>query len=90
MYVLDFGDIVKIGRRLTRESKEKNLQLDYTYWQENDGWFLGYLNDYPEHWTQGKTLKELEEMLLDLYNLEQEERPRKIPERKIGKLRVTA
>jgi predicted RNase H-like HicB family nuclease len=90
VYVLDFGDIVKIGRRLTRESKEKNLQLDYTYWQENDGWFLGYLNDYPEHWTQGKTLKELEEMLLDLYNLEQEERPRKIPERKIGKLRVTA
>lgn len=27
---------------------------------------LGYLNDHPAHWTQGKTLKELEEMLADL------------------------
>ena len=49
------------------------MELLYTYWQEKDGWFLGYLNDYPSHWTQGKTLKELEEMLIDLYELEQEE-----------------
>ncbi|GMO58659.1 MAG: hypothetical protein Ta2A_04300 [Treponemataceae bacterium] len=49
------------------------MQLQYTYWQENDGWYLGYLNDYPEHWTQGKTICELEEMLADLYELQQEE-----------------
>jgi predicted RNase H-like HicB family nuclease len=48
------------------------MNLQYTYWQEKDGWFLGYLNDYPSHWTQGKTLEELEEMLADLYKLEQE------------------
>jgi len=60
------------------------MELQYTYWQENDGWFLGFLNDYPNHWTQGKTLKELEEMLADLYELEQDEQPKAIPERKIG------
>jgi len=62
------------------------MELQYTYWQEKDGWFLGYLNDYPEHWTQGKTIAELEEMLTDLYELEQEGNPKAIPERKIGKL----
>jgi predicted RNase H-like HicB family nuclease len=62
------------------------MELQYTYWQEKDGWFLGYLNDYPEHWTQGKTITELEEMLADLYELEQEDHPKTIPERKIGKL----
>jgi len=65
------------------------MELQYTYWQEKDGWFLGYLNDYPAHWTQGKTLKELEEMLTDLYELEQEELPKKIPERKIRTLTLS-
>ena len=65
------------------------MELQYTYWQEKDGWFLGYLNDYPSHWTQGKTLKELEEMLIDLYELEQEEQPASIPERKIGVLALS-
>jgi len=65
------------------------MELQYTYWQEKDGWFLGYLNDFPDHWTQGKTIKVLEEMLTDLYELEQEEHPKRIPERKIGKLVLT-
>jgi hypothetical protein len=45
---------------------------------------LGYLNDYPGHWPQGKTVKELEETLIDLYELEQEEQPNRIPERSIS------
>jgi predicted RNase H-like HicB family nuclease len=65
------------------------MELQYTYWQENDGWFLGYLNDYPDRWTQGKTIAELEEMLLDLYELEQEDSPKVIPERKIGTMVLT-
>ena len=65
------------------------MELQYTYWLEDDGWFLGYLNDYPNHWTQGKTLKELEEMLIDLYELEQEEQPRAIPVRKTGTLTLS-
>ncbi|MDR3325329.1 MAG: type II toxin-antitoxin system HicB family antitoxin [Spirochaetaceae bacterium] len=44
------------------------MKLKYTYWPE-DGWFLGYFDDYPEHWTQGKTVEELEYMLIDLYKL---------------------
>jgi predicted RNase H-like HicB family nuclease len=27
---------------------------------------LGYLNDYPDHWTQGETLEDLKEHLHDL------------------------
>ena len=40
--------------------------LEYTYWKDGE-FFLGYLNDYPDHMTEGKTLKELEEMLKSLY-----------------------
>jgi predicted RNase H-like HicB family nuclease len=39
----------------------------FTYWKEDDGKYLGYLNDYPEHWTQGETLEDLKEHLRDLY-----------------------
>ncbi len=28
---------------------------DITHWREADGKYLGYLNDYPDHWTQGET-----------------------------------
>ena len=29
--------------------------------------YLGYLMDYPDHWTQGHTLHELKENLIDLF-----------------------
>jgi predicted RNase H-like HicB family nuclease len=45
------------------------LKIAYTYWRGKDGFLLGYLNDWPEHWTQGKDIPELEEMLLDLYEI---------------------
>ena len=40
--------------------------LRYTYWQEDDAW-LGYLEEYPDDWTQGETLDDLIEHLKDLY-----------------------
>jgi len=43
------------------------MELAYTYWEGESGWLVVYLNNYPEHWTQGKDIEELEEMLLDLY-----------------------
>ena len=43
------------------------MELAYTYWEGESGWLVGCLNDYPEQWTQGKDIAELEEMLLDLY-----------------------
>jgi predicted RNase H-like HicB family nuclease len=36
------------------------------YWQDNDMW-LGYLEDYPDYRTQGKTLEELQENLKDIF-----------------------
>ena len=38
-----------------------------TYWQEQDGVFLGYLNEFPDHWTQGETLDDLKEHLKNLH-----------------------
>jgi predicted RNase H-like HicB family nuclease len=39
----------------------------YVYWQDENLW-LGYLEDYPDYWTQGETPEELQSNLLDLYN----------------------
>jgi len=38
----------------------------YIYWQDDDMW-LGYFEEYPDYMTQGKTLEELKENLLDIY-----------------------
>ena len=35
-------------------------------WQEEGGW-IGYLQDYPDYWTQGDTLEELRDNLKDLH-----------------------
>jgi len=64
------------------------MQLKYTYWKEKDGFYLGYLNIWPEHWTQGNTLAELEEMLLDLYEEFLEEQKENSAEKKTGVLEV--
>ncbi len=42
------------------------MKISYTYWKESDGMFLGYLNEFPEHWTQGVDLEELQENLADM------------------------
>ena len=35
-------------------------------WEEDGGW-LGYLQDYPDYWTQGESFEDLKEHLRDLY-----------------------
>jgi len=40
--------------------------LRYVYWQDGQFW-LGYLEEYPDYMTQGKSLKDLQEHLRDLY-----------------------
>jgi hypothetical protein len=35
-------------------------------WEEDGAW-LGYLQDYPDYWTQGETLEDLREHLKDLH-----------------------
>lgn len=41
-------------------------KINIVYWEEDGGW-LGYLQEYPDYWTQGETLHDLEEHLRDLY-----------------------
>ena len=41
--------------------------LKYVYWQEEDAW-LGYLQEFPDNWTQGDSHDDLIEHLRDLYS----------------------
>jgi len=52
---------------LNHQLGDKNVKATkYVYWQEGDVW-IGYLEEYPDYWTQGTSLDELEENLRDLY-----------------------
>lgn len=42
------------------------MKKKYIYWQDDDVW-LGYLEEYPDYWTQGETEEELKNNLLDIY-----------------------
>ena len=44
------------------------MALSYTYWPAKEGGFIGYWNDYPDYFTEGETLQDLEYMLRDLRN----------------------
>ena len=67
------------------------IELLYTYWEGEEGWLVGYLNDYPEQWTQGKDISELEEMLMDLYtNIQIEAKRKKEQIKKTGIIRIPA
>ena len=41
--------------------------MKYVYWQEGH-MFLGYLEEFPDYVTQGKTLKELQVNLKDIHD----------------------
>ncbi|MCL2179504.1 MAG: type II toxin-antitoxin system HicB family antitoxin [Treponema sp.] len=64
------------------------MEIPYTYWEADDGWFVGFINAYPDHLTQGHDLSELEVMLTDLYQIRQEEDERLSSKRKSGVLRL--
>jgi len=40
--------------------------IKYVYWKDEDMW-LGYLEEFPDYMTQGKTLEELKENLRDIF-----------------------
>jgi hypothetical protein len=40
--------------------------IKIVYWEEDGAW-IGYVQDYPDYWTQGETLDDLREHLRDLY-----------------------
>jgi predicted RNase H-like HicB family nuclease len=43
------------------------MKVRYVYWQEGDHW-LGYLEEFPDYWTQGESLEDLKEHLRDLHD----------------------
>jgi hypothetical protein len=45
----------------------QRMKAQFTYWKESDGKYLGYLNSYPNHWTQGDDLEDLKAHLRDLH-----------------------
>ena len=36
-------------------------------WEEGDAW-IGYLQEYPDYWTQGSSLDDLKDSLRDLHD----------------------
>jgi len=43
------------------------MELEYTCFEADEGGYIGYFTDFPQHVTEGETIEDLEEMLLDLY-----------------------
>ena len=43
----------------------KNIK--YVFW-EDDGVWIGYLEEFPDYWTQGETLDALKENLKEIYH----------------------
>ena len=41
--------------------------VKYIHWQDGDSW-LGYLEEYPDYWTQGESLDDLLAHLRDLHD----------------------
>jgi hypothetical protein len=65
------------------------MELQYTYWQDGI-FFVGFLNDYPDDSTQGVSLSELEEALIEIYEIKQEEKEHLAKKRKTGKIKIPA
>ena len=40
--------------------------VKFIYWEEDGAW-LGFLQEFPDYWTQGETLDDLKDHLRDLY-----------------------
>jgi hypothetical protein len=67
----------------------KPMELQYTYWQDG-AFFVGFLNDYPDDSTQGFSVAELEEALVEVYEIKQEEKEHLAAIRKTGRIKIPA
>jgi predicted RNase H-like HicB family nuclease len=41
--------------------------IKLVHWEAEGAW-IGYIQDYPDCWTQGETLDDLKDHLVDLYD----------------------
>jgi predicted RNase H-like HicB family nuclease len=66
-----WGPLKAFAERITRlvagRCQIEPMTTRITYWKDVDGRYLGYLNDYPDHRTQGDTLSALKDHLRDLF-----------------------
>jgi hypothetical protein len=65
------------------------VELQYTYWQDGS-FFVGFLNNYPDDSTQGLSLPELEDALIEIYEIKQEEKENLAKIRKTGMIKIPA
>ena len=47
--------------------KDKIMKINIIY-KEINGWFLGHVQEYPDYESQGRTLEELQEILMEIYD----------------------
>jgi hypothetical protein len=66
-FVINFFIFKPVWFRLVRIRRITMERKKYVSWQDDDMW-LGYLDEYPDYMTQGKTLEELKENLIDIFN----------------------
>jgi len=43
------------------------MKINIVY-REEKGWFVGHIQEYPDYESQGKTLEELKDNLLEIYD----------------------
>jgi len=48
-------------------NKETFMKLNIFYKKEKE-WFIGHIQEYPDYESQGKTMDELRENLIEIYN----------------------
>jgi len=53
--------------KAARQYNQCMTAMRYIYWQHEDMW-LGYFEEFPDYWTQGETLDELQANLKDLHD----------------------
>ena len=65
------------------------MNLSYTFWEAKEGGYIGFINQFPDYWTQGDSVEELESMLSSLYEdiIQFDDIQSAVPER-IGQLAV--
>jgi hypothetical protein len=62
---------IELGQEEGGKPSPQKIELRYTYEMDGD-FFVGCLDGYPEYPTQGQTLKDFEENLLDIYQMIQD------------------
>lgn len=63
----DVASLYRIRGLAQRHSEKGSIQTaKIAYWDEEGSW-IGYLEEFPDYWPQGDTLEDLKSHLCDLY-----------------------